>query len=105
MHKLVLTEHAQREIDKELLYSEDRWGKKHARKYAKEIHQKLQRICENPSFFPLRKDILPDIRIVGHKGNKIIYMVDKTNKLVIVLGFLSTHQMIDGNKIKRRMKY
>ena len=104
MYKNFFVKEAQQELERELAYSAKQWGKRHAVKYANEIRAKIRTICKSPQLYPFRNDILPEIRICPYKGNRIIYTVLETKKLVIILAVLSTFQEINSNKLAKRQK-
>jgi plasmid stabilization system protein ParE len=100
LYTYFLNQDAQRELEQELEYSEVRWGKAHARKYATELKAKLSDIAKNPFIYPERNEILSGIRICNHKGNRIIFTVIEELKHIIVIGFLSAHQ--DISQLQKR---
>lgn len=104
MNKYKFVPEAQVELRKEIAYSVKQWGKAHARKYRDALRQKVRTICQNPHIFPLRDDILADIRICTYKGNHIIYTFIEEKKLVVVLAILSIYQNIDTSELKRRQE-
>ena len=101
MYQYFLNREAERELDKELAYSEERWGRQHAQKYAVQLKAKFSSIAKNPFIYPERSDILSGIRICNHKGNRIIFTVIEELKQVIIIGFLSVHQ--DIGKLEKRI--
>ena len=74
------------------------------KKYAKEFQEQIRALRTNPRLYPLRNNILPDIRIKIFKGNRIVYVIRENRKMVAVLAVLSLYQKIDKNKLKRRQK-
>lgn len=103
VYTYVLTKEAEREFDRELAYSEEHWGTKHARQYAAELRHKLRSIAQTPQMYAQRSDILPGIRICHYKGNKIIYAIIEQKKQVIVVGLLSNHQPIMPDILHKRL--
>lgn len=102
MYRYVLTREAEQELDAELAYSAERWGKRNARDYAEGMRQKLISIAENPFSYPERDDILPGIRICTYKGNRIIYTVHLERKQVIILGLQSIYRELKVDQLSRR---
>lgn len=75
MYPYKLTSDAQRELDNELAYSVEMWGRRHAQAYAKALQQKILLICANPFMHTERSDILPGIRLCQYKGSRIVYTI------------------------------
>lgn len=103
MYFYFLTRDTERELDNELAYSAQRWGKRHALSYAIELQEKFRTIAKNPYAFAERPDILPNIRLVSHKGNQIFFTIREEHKQVIILAFLSIHQQPNSEALARRL--
>ncbi|MCZ6803976.1 MAG: type II toxin-antitoxin system RelE/ParE family toxin [Proteobacteria bacterium] len=80
MYHLVFTSGAKIELRHEANYSKKRWGNLHGKKYIQELQKKIKQLATNPLLCPLRDDILPDTRILNHKGNRIIYTIIENRK-------------------------
>ena len=104
MYDLVIVDEAKEELRHAIAYSREKWGKAHGKKYAKEFQEQIRALRTNPRLYPLRNNILPDIRIKIFKGNRIVYVIRENRKMVAVLAVLSLYQKIDKNKLKRRQK-
>lgn len=100
--KYKLSKQAERELDRELIYSAEKWGKKHAIRYARELQHKFQLIANNPFIYPEVRDICEHVRICRFKGNMIAYTVIEKQNMLIILGFFSIHQNIDQINFTKR---
>jgi plasmid stabilization system protein ParE len=100
MYQLFLTKEASLELDRELAYSEEKWGSAHARRYAKELRAKFNTVRKNPKVYPAHDDLLPGIRIARHKGNQIIYTIDDINERIIILGVPSIYRELKPRSSK-----
>jgi len=102
VYKLEIIDEAKQELHKEIAYSKKMWGDKHSRQYAKKLRESIQGLRKNPRLYSLRNDILPGIRILTYKGNRVIYITVESRKLVSVLAVLSNFQNIDTDKLSKR---
>ena len=80
------------------------WGKLHGQKYFVELKEKIRVLRKIPCLYPLRNDILPGIRILNYKGNRVIYTLLENKKLVAILAILSNYHDINKSELKRRYK-
>lgn len=92
MYRVFLTPEAREELNREIAYSEEKWGKAHARRYAHEIRRRIRVIGKNPKVYSISSDIFPGIRIARYKGNQIIYTVVEEDQTVIILGVPSIYR-------------
>ncbi len=90
----LLTEEAKAELDREIAYSKERWGAKHATVYKRELLERVRRIVRNPMLYPLNPALGDGLRSVRHKGNYIIYAFDEDNEAVLVVGFPSIYKKL-----------
>ena len=104
MYKLILIDEAKAELLHEADYSRKKWGKLHGKKYFLELQEKIRVLRKTPCLYPLRNDILPNIRILNHKGNRVIYTLLEKKKTVAILAILSNYQEISKSELKRRHK-
>ncbi len=80
MHKLILIDEAKEELLHEANYSIKKWGRLHGQKYFLELQEKINVLRKNPYLYPIRNDILPGIRILNYKGNRVIYTLLEKKK-------------------------
>lgn len=92
MYRYIILPEAKEELEKEIEYSRKNWGVKHAAKYKKELLSKVRQIAENPKLRPVNPEAGQQIRIVEHKGNRIMYRIDEKRKQVVVVGFPSIYR-------------
>lgn len=104
MYHLQIIDEAQEELDKEIGYSYQRWGEIHAIRYAEELDIKIKDLQHYPRMYPLREDILPGIRILTYKGNRVVYILQEEKHRVVVLAVLSIYQPIDKNTLRQRIE-
>lgn len=104
MYKLIIIEEAKAELRKEANHSKSQWGIHHGEKYFAALEEKIRKLRKNPLLYPLRNDILPGIRILNYKGNRIIYTLIKRKKLVAVIAVLSNYQNFDKSELTQRQK-
>lgn len=102
MYKLVFTEAATKELAAELEYSLSRWGKAHAKKYSAELQKRLYNLTKSPYAHRSHDDILPGLRVLSFKGNKILYYVDSEKKDVVILGVPSIYRELSKEALKQR---
>ncbi len=65
---------------------------------------KINVLRKNPYLYPIRNDILPGIRILNYKGNRVIYTLLEKKKIVTILAILSNYQNINRSELKSRHK-
>ena len=104
MYKLEIIDEAKQELHKEIAYSKKIWGDKHSRQYAKKLRESIRGLRKNPQLYSLRNDILPGIRILTYKGNRVIYIIRESHNLVSVLAVLSNFQNIDTSEMRKRKR-
>ncbi len=104
MHKLILIDEAKEELLHEANYSIKKWGRLHGQKYFLELQEKINVLRKNPYLYPIRNDILPGIRILNYKGNRVIYTLLEKKKIVTILAILSNYQNINRSELKSRHK-
>ncbi len=85
---------AARELEHEIEYSENRWGKRHALAYRRSLLATIERIVLNPHAYRLRPEIGDDYRLVRHKGNYIVYRIDEETREVEIWGFPSIYRSL-----------
>ena len=103
MYTYLLTHYAERDFDKELAYSEEHWGKRHAKKYAQELKKQMKILCKNPYAYRERSDIVSGLRMCRYKGNYIVYTVVEEYKQVVITGLHSVYQNMDPEALQKRM--
>lgn len=96
MYRYYITAEDARELDREILYSESRWGRAHAKKYIIHLKAKIESIAKKPYIYTDRVDILPSLRICNYKGSRIIFTIIEAKKSIAVIGFLSSHQDVNS---------
>ncbi len=101
MYDIVILDEAKEELRCEMAYSREKWGPTHGEKYAKELQEQIRALRNNPRLYPLRNDILPDIRIKTFKGNQIIYTIRENLNSVVVLAVISRYQQ--PNQVEPRL--
>jgi plasmid stabilization system protein ParE len=89
-----LSTSAARELDWEISYSAERWGKKHAKLYRDGLLSIIKSVVVNPFLYPERLEIGIGCRIVRYKGNYIIYSVNEEEKYIEIIAFPSIHRSI-----------
>ena len=87
-----LTSSAERELEHEIAYSADNWGKRHAKSYRLGLFALIRQIANNPFAYPERADIDKDYRVVRYKGNYIIYVINEAENYVEIMAFPSVHR-------------
>ena len=92
-----LTTSAERELEHEIAYSTDNWGKRHAKSYRHGLYAIIKRIVSNPFAYPLRAEIGEGYRLVRYKGNYIIYVVNESEKYIEIMAFPSVHRDTSSN--------
>ncbi len=102
MYELVIIDEAKKELRHEIAYSKKKWGQVHGQKYAKELQERIRDLKENPHLYPVRNDVLPNIRVRTYKGNRIVYTIQEKLKRIVVLAILSLYQNIEIKKLKKR---
>ena len=104
-YQIEIVPEAKKELQKELTYSRKNWGQKHSKQYAIEVRAKIKTLKHQAKAFQLRHDILPDIRIMPFRGNRIIYTILEDKKTVIILSVISNFQNINiSNLVNRKNK-
>ncbi len=91
-YSVVITAHAERELEREMDYSTRQWGKKHAREYRRAIEKQVQQIADNPMLHPIKAAFDRPLRLVRFKGNYIVYWCDEDQRVVYVVGFPSVYR-------------
>jgi len=89
-----LSASAERELEREIDYSIERWGKKHAKLYRDGLLSVVKSIVSNPFLYPERLEIGVGYRVVRYKGNYIIYSVNEEEKYIEIIAFPSIHRYI-----------
>ncbi len=92
MYDLSILDEAKEELRCEIGFSREKWSETHCEKYAKELQEQIRVLRKNPRLYPLRNDILLNIRIKTFKGNQIVYIIQENLKRVVVLAVLSRYQ-------------
>lgn len=92
-----LTSSAERELEHEIAYSADNWGKRHAKSYRQGLFAIIRQIAHNPFTYPERPEIGEGYRLVRYKGNYIIYVVNETENYVEIMAFPSVHRYVSNN--------
>ncbi len=91
-YKYRLSSSAERELEWEISYSAERWGKKHARLYRQGLLAVIKYIAANPNAYPERPELGENYRLVRYKGNYIIYSVNKEEGYIDIIAFPSVYR-------------
>jgi plasmid stabilization system protein ParE len=102
MYKLVFTEEADQELERESIYSESRWGKVHAGKYIRNLMKKMKILEKTPYMHRTHDDVLPGLRLMTYKGNQVLYWVSAVAKKVVILGVPSIHRELSSEELRKR---
>jgi|GEM_PF-3991408 len=54
----------------------------------------IAHIVNNPFAYPERKEIGEGYRVVRHKGNYIVYVVNEAEQYIEIMGFPSIHHTL-----------
>lgn len=87
-----LTSSAERELEREIVYSVEHWGKRHAKSYREGLLAVIKRIASKPFAYPERAEIGAGYRLVRYKGNYIIYVVNEAEQYIEIMAFPSVHR-------------
>lgn len=98
MYRYVLNDEAKKELEREIRYSRDNWGVRHASKYRRELMSTVRKISQDPKIHALKTEFGEGLRAVRHKGNNVVYMVDDEIKLVTIVGFPSVYKNISQSE-------
>ena len=99
---VVIHEVAARELDHELVYSAENWGKRQAARYAQMINEKVKELQRFPYKYPLCGDESMKLRMCPLKGIKLFYRVDEVQGVIIVVGIKSIYQQVDYTQLNKR---
>lgn len=92
-----LTSSAERELEHEIAYSADNWGKRHAKSYRLGLFALIRQIANNPFAYPERAEVGDGYRLVRYKGNYIIYVINEAENYVEIIAFPSVHRYTMNN--------
>ena len=92
-----LASSAERELEHEIDYSANNWGKRHAKSYRQGLFTLIRQIANNPFTYHERSEIGEGYRMVRYKGNYIIYTVNEAEKYVEIMAFPSIHRYSTNN--------
>ena len=103
-YQVKIVDEAKAELEKELKYSSQKWGKKHAKQYGMLFRDSIKALKNEAGIYPIQSQILSDIRIKKFKGNRIIYKIQDKDNTVIILAILSQRQNYNISVLKKRGK-
>lgn len=87
-----LTSSAERELEHEIAYSAERWGKRHAKSYRQGLLAVIKRIIAKPFAYPERTEVGEGHRMVRYKGNYIVYVVNEAEQYIEIMAFPSVYR-------------
>lgn len=94
LYRYRLSSSAERELEWEINYSAERWGRRHAKLYRQGLLALIKYIIANPYIYPEKPELGENCRLVRYKGNYVIYSVNEEERYIEIIAFPSIHRSI-----------
>ena len=95
--RIVLTPHARQQLEAEMAWSRQRWGRRHQRTFRHGLLARLNAIAANPYARAARPELGGEIRLARHGGLLIAYTVDATGRRIVVIAFPNVHRELGAS--------
>src|SRR5258708_7112164 len=104
LYQIKIIEEAKQELKHEIAYSKKTWELDHSQNHSKMLRDKLKSLAKNPRVYPLQSSILEEIRIFTFKGNRIIYTIIESKRLMVILAITSLYSKVNADTLEHHLK-